>query len=113
MKTRHTLYILVAGSLLLLGSCTNKLPNQFVENGKEARLYPDYTNIEIPVNIAPLNFRLDEEAEKSGNVPGPTDVVLLEISILSIVVAKLIPPNQNPATNIARKENKKFFFMKY
>lgn len=64
MRTRHTIYTIAAGSLLLFGSCTNQLPNQFVENGKEARLYPDYTNIEIPVNIAPLNFRLDEEAEK-------------------------------------------------
>lgn len=61
---RYTLYNIAIGSILLLGSCSSSVPSQFVENGKEAPLYPDYTNIEIPVNIAPLNFRLNEEAEK-------------------------------------------------
>ncbi len=58
----NILYIGISG-ILLLNSCSTSLPKEFSENGKEAQIYPDYTSLEVPVNIAPLNFRLDEETE--------------------------------------------------
>lgn len=62
---RYTLYNIAFGSLFMLSSCGTSVPTDFVENGKSAQIYPDYTGIELPQNIAPLNFRLNEEAEKA------------------------------------------------
>ena len=57
---RHTLYIcaLSAATALLLVSCKPKaeVPSQFVEAGTEASIYPDYKDVVVPPNIAPLNF---------------------------------------------------------
>ena len=54
---RYTLFIILAASLLFFG-CNPKaeVPSQFAEAGSEASIYPDYTNIVVPPNIAPLNF---------------------------------------------------------
>ncbi|MBQ8050406.1 MAG: PD40 domain-containing protein [Bacteroidaceae bacterium] len=49
--------------LFLLCSCGHKtytVPSQFTEADSVASLYPDYTDITIPANIAPLNFALLE-----------------------------------------------------
>lgn len=50
---------------LLLLSCTNRpgaVPATFTEVADSARIYPDYRNITIPPNIAPLNFMVFDEA---------------------------------------------------
>lgn len=49
--------------LMLCASCDNKytIPSSFTEVDSVASLYPDYTNITIPANIAPLNFMLNSE----------------------------------------------------
>lgn len=47
---RNIIYILLA---LFLFSCDNR---EEMATGKEAPIYPDYTDVTIPVNIAPLNF---------------------------------------------------------
>ncbi len=57
---------------LLLVGCSKRtftVPSQFAEADSVAPLYPDYTDIIIPANIAPLNFSLLES--------GPTEVVAL------------------------------------
>ena len=65
MRRRRTLlYIIAIGATLLFNSCSDSLPGQYVENSKEAPIYPDYSHLVIPANIAPLNFRLDEAADK-------------------------------------------------
>lgn len=43
-------------------SCDNDLPDTFANTGN-ATIYPDYTGLTIPVNIAPLNFIIREHAE--------------------------------------------------
>jgi hypothetical protein len=43
--------------------CIEKVP-VYTENNKGAKIYPDYTAITIPPNIAPLNFIINENAEK-------------------------------------------------
>lgn len=54
---RYTLlYILAA---VLMAGCTGpkaEVPGQFTEVDGKAVIYPDYTDVTIPVNIAPLNF---------------------------------------------------------
>ena len=49
--------------LLTAISCQTKIPF-FYELDKVASINPDYSSITIPPNIAPLNFRIDDAAEK-------------------------------------------------
>ena len=43
---------------MLLSGCKPKaeVPTQFAETNTEATIYPDYKDIMVPPNIAPLNF---------------------------------------------------------
>lgn len=47
-----------------LTSCGTKLPTEYDEKDELPKIYPDYVNVTIPVNIAPLTFELDEEADE-------------------------------------------------
>ena len=49
--------------IVLLGACTAKLPSKYDEKDELPKIYPDYVDVTIPVNIAPLTFELDEEAD--------------------------------------------------
>ena len=56
------------GLLILLASCGRSsyvVPAQYTEADSIAVLYPDYTDIVIPANIAPLNFSLLQDGAKS------------------------------------------------
>ena len=44
-------------------ACGTKLPAEYDEKDEWPKIYPDYVNVTIPVNIAPLTFELDEEAD--------------------------------------------------
>lgn len=55
----HTLLI---GCLMLAIACTPQ-PENVTDTTEAAPIYPDYTNITLPNNIAPLNFLLRNEAE--------------------------------------------------
>jgi len=61
-RLRHIL--LFTSALCLAVSCSVKLPADFQELGEQPQIYPDYTETTVPVNIAPLNFKL---AGCSGN----------------------------------------------
>ena len=52
--------------ILLSNGCVNNLPpeGKITMLEEHAGMYPDYTGITIPGNIAPLNFRIDEDGEK-------------------------------------------------
>lgn len=58
-----TRYILLTLTAILALSCSTKVPRDFTESDQPGILYPDYTGITIPVNIAPLNFRIDQPAD--------------------------------------------------
>jgi len=49
-------------SITLIASACCSIP-QAEESGKQARIFPDYTSITIPPNIAPLNFDIRDEAD--------------------------------------------------
>lgn len=49
--------------LTLTAGCTRTSPPDAAIPSGKARIYPDYTDIVIPVNIAPLNFRILEKAD--------------------------------------------------
>ena len=55
--------LLCCGIVAALTACTRQLPSQYDETDRLPKIYPDYTDVTIPVNIAPLTFMLDEEAD--------------------------------------------------
>ena len=48
---------------LLLSSCSENIPENAVSQNTNAVVYPDYTGLVLPCNIAPLNFNIEEEAD--------------------------------------------------
>ena len=61
MKRHIYLYtLLLAAALLLLSSCTNHpdVPSSSKDAKSLPAIFPDYCNVTVPYNIAPLNFML-------------------------------------------------------
>ena len=65
---------IIAALLLLLTSCASEITD-FTTTDSKPEIYPDYTDIVIPVNIAPLNFKakkgtlkMVEVESKKGNI---------------------------------------------
>ena len=59
---RHLFTIIV--SALLLTACGPELPTKFAESQSLPMIYPDYTDVTIPVNLAPLTFQMDVPADE-------------------------------------------------
>ena len=61
MRIRHLLYI--GCCMVLVGCASPSVPETFTETNRLPKIYPDYTDVTIPINIAPLTFQLDEAAD--------------------------------------------------
>ena len=48
--------------MLLLGACRQQ-PHVTGELDRQPQIFPDYADVTVPVNIAPLNFAVEEEGE--------------------------------------------------
>lgn len=57
-------YIICYITLVILAACSPYIPKSTVETGIKPSVFPDYTDITIPSNIAPMNFMIEEKAEK-------------------------------------------------
>ena len=55
--------LLVILAAAALASCGNQIPDTFSESAQLPRIYPDYTNVTVPVNIAPLTFEADSTSD--------------------------------------------------
>ena len=67
---RNYKFIIFIALLMLLSGCT-PTPHDVEQSTQEAEIYPDYKDVTIPINIAPMNFVVrDAEAieVKAGNV---------------------------------------------
>ena len=53
---KHVIYILL--TMCLLACSGPQVPSQYKESQAEVPIYPDYQDVTIPENIAPLNFEL-------------------------------------------------------
>lgn len=51
-------------SILLLSACSHSLPEDTVMQKVPVAIYPDYNEVTIPSNIAPLNFKIEEQADE-------------------------------------------------
>lgn len=49
---------------LLLIACGPSVPSKFTQNDQLPTIYPDYTQVTVPVNIAPLSFLYDGQADE-------------------------------------------------
>ena len=48
-------------TILLLVSCGQpSVPTEYKQSNQLPKIYPDYVNVTVPVNIAPLTFMLDD-----------------------------------------------------
>ena len=54
------LFVIVATMLV---ACGHKIPENFWEKNELPNIYPDYTNVTVPVNMAPLTFQIDGKAD--------------------------------------------------
>ena len=62
MRIRNILYIGLC--LAMMGCSGPSVPEVFTESKDLPNIYPDYTNVTIPMNIAPLTFELDEAVDE-------------------------------------------------
>ena len=57
----YTFFFSSAAALFV--ACGNSIPDTFSESEELPNIYPDYTNVTIPLNIAPLTFQIDGKAD--------------------------------------------------
>ena len=65
-KTANYCSVIVIALILLCVSCNKNYstPIDFTKTSEKVHIYPDYTNIVIPCNIAPLNFMVREKGDE-------------------------------------------------
>ena len=63
MKLLRITHITFAAALLFMAACRPSVPETYTDSKQLPKIYPDYVDVTIPVNIAPLTFLLDEEAD--------------------------------------------------
>ena len=61
---RRLPYYLFTGILLMMVSCTVSTPADYTDSQESASIYPEYTDVTVPVNIAPLRFTIENEGEE-------------------------------------------------
>ena len=53
-------------AIALLASCTSpSVPDSYNEAQRKPQIYPEYTDVTIPCNIAPMNFMVAENCEEA------------------------------------------------
>ena len=57
-------YIIFSCAVALMAACGAQIPDEFSESKELPAIYPDYTNVTVPVNIAPLTFEMDGNASE-------------------------------------------------
>lgn len=58
---KKTIFILAAMASLV--GCSHQLPKQYEEVNDTLKIYPDYKEVIVPCNVAPLNFVVEEATE--------------------------------------------------
>ena len=58
------IFLVVILTVFCLQNCSKAMPEDYMEIARLPNIDPDYKNIVIPPNIAPLNFKINEEGKK-------------------------------------------------
>ena len=56
--------ILIISLTFLLVACGQQLPSEFSQTDELPPIYPDYVNVTVPINIAPLTFMMDDTSDE-------------------------------------------------
>ena len=56
-------YVYIAFVLLLLVACNIQVPADYTASRSKPDIYPDYKDVTIPVNMAPLTFEMIDDCE--------------------------------------------------
>ena len=64
MQPKHRIILSLCLGAALLTGCTATVPEQYTEGRDYPVIYPDYRNITIPYNIAPLNVAYEMEGKE-------------------------------------------------
>ncbi len=56
--------LLLLSLVTLIAACTPQLPENYAESKAQPDIYPDYRDVTVPVNMAPLTFQMSREAER-------------------------------------------------
>ena len=61
---RQLSYLTILAATILMTACGSvTVPDNYSKSDSLPKIYPDYVNVTVPYNIAPLTFELDEEAD--------------------------------------------------
>ena len=60
---RAIIHLFTFSLLFLLTACSPSVPESYTESQELPKVYPDVIDVTVPLNIAPLTFQLDEEAD--------------------------------------------------
>ena len=63
-SNRYMKIVIGACVCMLLTACSQQLPSEFTQSDKLPKIYPDYVEVTVPVNIAPLTFEMDDQSEE-------------------------------------------------
>ena len=65
MKIR--IFCIISLILAVMSACTSRpsIPETFTSEDRTPKIYPDYKEVTVPCNIAPLNFYVDENKDNS------------------------------------------------
>lgn len=58
----HSIFLFIIIAIVV--SCTDRIPKSFSESDKIPVIFPDYSELTLPPNIAPLNFVIKEQGEE-------------------------------------------------
>lgn len=56
-------YFTLLAIAFLLAACSTKAPSSYITTNSTPTIFPDYKDITIPRNIAPMNFLIEEEGD--------------------------------------------------
>lgn len=48
----------------ILSACSPSVPDDYSQSPEQPHIYPDYTDVTVPVNMAPLTFQLEQQADE-------------------------------------------------
>ena len=68
--------LLFATVATMLVSCGNQIPQNYKDADQLPAIYPDYTNVTVPINIAPLTFQIDGKADVVARLTAGTEEVI-------------------------------------
>lgn len=113
---KHLVYIVLGFIIFALHSCTGGPGDEISNIDKQPHIFPDYKQITIPVNIAPLNFMVEEAGDDfyidiDGNSKGGIKIQNKkgEVKISTGDWRKLLEANESLKISVALKKEGEWF----